>query len=130
MASGAKIALMFAFMATMAMAAQAGTHKVSCTNNYCKPVTVNGILIGVNLTVDVLVEDVLGILTCEVENVLGKVAVGSCGCPPQVTAVELLGLLVELGLAVDLQVEVIACTLPSLLHSILGNLTLDLAVCL
>ena len=127
MASGAKIALIFAFMATMAMAAQAGTHKVSCKNNYCKPIKVNGIVIGVNATVDVFINETL---TFEVENVLGKVAKGSCGCPLQVTAVELLGLLAELELGLDLEVKVTACTLPLLLGKILGILKLDLALCL
>ena len=124
MASGAKIAFMFALMAAMVVAAQAGTHYVSCTNNYCKPITVNGVVIGVGLTVDVLVDDVLKTLTCAVKNILGEVAVGTCGCPPQVTAVSIL------GLGVDLVVKVTACTLPSLLDTILLDLNLNLAVCL
>jgi hypothetical protein len=124
MASGAKIALMFALMAAMAMAAQAGSHTVSCTNNYCKPITVNGVVIGVGLTVDVLVD---ATLTVEAENILGKVVTSSCSCPSYVTGVELLVLLDLIG---DLQVNVTACILPGIVGTILGILNLDLAVCL
>ena len=124
MASGAKIALMWALMITMVMAVQAGSHPVSCTNKYCKPITVNGIVVGVGLTVDVLVDDVLKTLTCTLKNILGEVVIGTCNCPSAVTGVELL------GLGVNLVVEVTACTVPSLLDTILGTLALDLAVCL
>jgi hypothetical protein len=124
MASGAKTALMFMLMIAMAMAVQAGSHKVSCTNNYCKPITVNGVVIGVGLTVDVLVDDVLQTLTCAVPDILGHVVVSTCGCPSTVTAVGVITL--GVGLAVD----VTACTLQSLLGSILGKISLDLAICL
>ena len=129
MASGAKLALMSALMITMVMAVQAGSHSVSCTNKYCKPITVNGVVIGVGLTVDVLVDDVLKTLTCTLKNILGEVVIGTCNCPSAVTGVELLGLEV-LGVGVDLVVEVTACTLPSLLGTTLASLNLDLAVCL
>ena len=124
MASGAKTALMFTLMIAMAMAVQAGSHKVACKNNYCKPITVNGVVIGVGLTVDVLVDDVLQTLTCAVPDLLGNVIVSTCGCPSQVTAVGV----ITLGL--DIAVNVTACTLPSLLGSILGLLKLNLAICL
>ena len=124
MASSVKIALMFALMAIMAMATQAGSHNVSCTNNYCKPITVNGVVIGVGLTLDILIDNGLGILVCEVENILGKVVVGSCNCPSQVTSVVIL----EVG--GDLVVEVTTSMMPSPLDSILCKLILDVAVCL
>jgi hypothetical protein len=124
MASGAKTALMLALMIAMVMAVQAGSHSVACTNNYCKPITVNGVVIGVGLTLDVLVDDVLKTLTCTLNNLLGEVVIGTCSCPSTVTGVELL------GVGVDLVVEVTACTLPSLLDTILASINLNLAVCL
>jgi hypothetical protein len=122
MASGMKIALMFALMAAMAMAVQAGSHSVACTNKYCKPITVNNVTIGVGLTLDVLVDDVLGILTCVAPDLLGNLITTQCGCPSVVTAVEVL----EVGL--NLGIEVTAAT--SLLNSILGLLNITLAICL
>ena len=92
MASGAKTALMFALMAAMAVAAQVGSHNVSCTNHYGKPVTVNGVVIGVSLTVNVHVDDVLESLTCVVPDILGEVVVETCSCPSNVTAVTLVEL--------------------------------------
>ena len=131
MASGAKTALMLALMVAMAVAVQAGSHTVSCTNNYCKPVTVNGIVVGVGATVDVLVDDVLLSLTCLVDNLLGNLVSGSCGCPSGVTGVTLSGVLDELlGVGVDLVVTVTSCTVPSLLGTILASLHLNLAICL
>ena len=124
MASGAKLAFMFALMAAMVVAAQAGTHSVSCTNNYCKPITVNGVVIGVGLTVNVHVDDVLKTLKCTLNNILGEVVVGTCGCPSQVTAVSIL------GLGVDLVVKVTGSTLTSLLDTNLLDLNLNLSVCL
>jgi hypothetical protein len=121
MASCMKIALMFALMAAMAMAVQAGSHSVACTNNYCKPITVNNVTIGVGLTLDVLVDDVLGILTCTVPDLLGKPITTTCCCPSVVTAVEVL----EVGLYVD----IVVTAATSLLNSILGLLTLNATVC-
>jgi hypothetical protein len=81
MASGMKIALMFSLMAAMAMAVQAGSRNVSCTNKYCLPIMVNNVTIGVGLTLKVLVDDVAGILTCAVPDIHGHVVVSECSCP-------------------------------------------------
>jgi hypothetical protein len=122
MASGMKIALMFALMAAMAMAVQAGSHSVACTNNYCKPITVNNVTIGVGLTANVLVDDYLGNLTCVTTDLLGKVITIIGGCPSVVTAVNVL----EVGL----DVEIVVTAATSLLNTILGLLKLEVAVCL
>jgi hypothetical protein len=121
MASGMKIALMFALMAAMVMAVQAGSHSVACTNNYCKPITVNNVTIGVGLTLDVLVDDYLGILTCVTTDLLGKVIKIQGCCPSAVTAVNVLEVLLD--------IEIVVTAATSLLNSILGLLTLDAAVC-
>jgi hypothetical protein len=81
MASGMKIAFMFALMASMAMAVQAGFRNVSCTNEYCYPIVVNGIVIGAGLTLEVLVDDDLQTLTCAVPDIHGHVIVSKCSCP-------------------------------------------------
>jgi hypothetical protein len=127
MASTAKITLMFMLLAAMAMAAQAGSHPVSCTNQYCKPITVNNVLIGVNVTLNVLVDDVLNELKCEVPNLLGGVTVDVFKCPSEVTAV------VILDVNLSLVLKVVGSTLASLLNTILGILgilNLNLALCL
>ena len=90
MASGVKIALMFALMAAMAMAVQAGSHHVSCTNKYCKPITVNNVTIGAGLTLDFLVDDVLGILTCVAPDIFGNLITTQCGCPLKVITVTII----------------------------------------
>ena len=107
MASSAKTALMFALVAAMAMAAQAGSHNVSCTNQYGKVGIVNGVVIGVSLTVNIPVDDVLQSPMCV------EITGDYCNCPSDVIAVTLL----ELG--GDVVVEVTASTLPSLLNSTL-----------
>jgi hypothetical protein len=81
MASGMKITFMFALMAAMAMAVQAGFRNVSCTNEYCYPIVVNGIVIGPGLTLEVLVDDVLQTLTCAVPDIHGHVVVSKCNSP-------------------------------------------------
>ena len=126
MASGMKIALMFALMAAMAMAVQAGNHTVSCTNNYCKPITVNNVTIGAGLTLDVVVDDYLGILTCVATDILGKTFTITCGCPSVVSAVEVVEILLGLGL----EIKVTLLTATSLLGSILGLLNLNVTLCL
>jgi hypothetical protein len=78
MASGAKTALMFALTIAMVMAIQAGNHNVSCTNHYCKHITVNDIVIGTGLTVGILVDDVFETLACAMLDILGKVVVSTC----------------------------------------------------
>ena len=127
MASTAKITLMFMLLAAMAMAAQAGSHNVSCTNQYCKPITVNGVLIGVNATVNVLVDDVLKELKCLVPNILGVVTLNVFKCPSEVTAV----VIVDVNLSLVL--KVVGSTLSSLLNTILGilgTLGVNLTLCL
>lgn len=124
MASGAKTALVFMLMAAMAMAAQATSHHVSCKNEYCKPIKVNGVVIDVGVTATVLVDNVLQTLTCEVPDILGNVVVSTCTCPSEVTAVAVV------ALDLDIVVKVIACTLQSLLGTILATIKLTLAVCL
>jgi hypothetical protein len=81
MASGMKIVFMFALMATMAMAVQAGSRNVSCTNEYCYPIVVNGVVIRAGLTLEVLVDDDLQTLTCAVPDILGNLVVRQCSCP-------------------------------------------------
>ena len=127
MASNAKIALMvamFAFMATMAMAVHAGNHTVSCTNKYCKPITVNGVVIGVGLTAGVLFDNILRTLTIAVPDLLRNEVIFSCGLPLGVTGVAVL----EQG--VDLEVEVTAGTMISVLGSICCKSPLDPPYCL
>lgn len=129
MASSVKPTLMFMLLVAMAMAmaAQVSGHNVSCKNEYCKPITVNGITIGVNATVNVVVDDVLQTLTCKVPNLLGGTSTYVVNCPSAVTAV----VLVEVNLC--LVVKVVGSTLGALLNiilGILGCLQVTLALCL
>ncbi len=90
MAFGVNVCLMFALMAAMAaMAVQAGSRLVSCTNEYCEPITVNGVVIGTGFTLDVLVDDGLGKLTCAVLDKLEHVVVTTCNCPSYDTAAKI-----------------------------------------
>lgn len=113
MASGVKIALMFALVTAMVMTAKGGNLTVSCTNKYCKPITVNGGVVEVGLTVDIQVGNVLRTLRYGVLDILGNMVTCTCNLPLGVTGVAIL------ELDEDLVVEVTACISPSLLDSIL-----------
>ena len=101
------------------MAAQA--NKVSCKNQYCKPITVNGVLIEVGAVVDIVV-DAAGTLVVEVTGLLGVVLKQTYLVPSDVTEVAIVK--VALGLVVEV-LAAVTTTVGSLLDGIL-NLTLEL----
>lgn len=119
MASNAKTVLVFMLLLATVMAAQA--NKVSCKNQYCKPITVNGVLIEVGAVVDVVV-DAAGTLVVEVTGLLGVVLKQTYLVPSDVTEVAIVK--VALGLVVEV-LAAVTTTVGSLLDGIL-NLTLQL----
>lgn len=125
MASNAKSALVFMLLLATVMAAHACKNcpkVVPCKNEYCEPITVNGIVIEANVTVDVLV-NATGIIVLEVTNLLGEVVTGTYTCPDDVTAL----VIVQVGLG--LAVKVLAALTTSLVGSVLALLDITLAIC-
>jgi hypothetical protein len=125
MASNAKTALVFMLLLATVMAAHA--KKVSVKNEYCKPITVNGVLIKVDVEVDVDVD--VGSLVVEVEGLveglLGGVVKEVYSLPSDVTKVAILknaeGLVAEV-------LDAVTTLVGSLLDGIILNV--DLAVCI
>lgn len=125
MASNAKPALVFMLLLATVMAAYGCTNcpkYVPCKNEYCKPITVNGIVIDANVTLDVLV-DVTGNIVLEVENLLGDVVSGTYTCPDDATAL----VFVQVGLGIA--VKVLASVTSSLVGTVLAILDIALALC-
>ena len=120
MAPNAKIALVFMLLLATAMAAQA--KKVSVKNKYCKPVTVNGVVIEADVEVEIDLNE-LGTLVLEVKNLLGGVVKETYSIPLDVTVVgivqDVLGLVVEV-------LDAVTTTVGSLLG---GVLNVSLQVC-
>lgn len=125
MASNAKFALVFMLLLATVMAACACTNcpkYVPCKNEYCGPITVNGIVIEANVTIDVLV-DVTGVIELKVTNLLGEVVTGTYTCPDDVTAL----VFVQVGLGIA--VKVLAAVTASLVGTVLAILDIALEVC-
>ena len=103
------------------MAAQA--KKVSVKNSYCKPITVNGVVINANVEVDVDVD--VGSLLVAVEGLLGDVVEVVYSLPSDVTAVEIVQS--ALGLVAKV-LNGVTTTVGSLLDGIILNV--NLAICI
>ena len=121
MASNAKTVLVFMLLLATVMAAQA--KKVSVKNSYCKPITVNGVVINANVEVDVDVD--AGSLLVVVEGLLGKVVNTVYSLPSDVTEVEIVQTVV--GLVVKV-LDAVTTTVGSLLNGIIANV--NLAICI
>jgi hypothetical protein len=126
MASNAKPALVFMLLLATVMAASACTNcpkYVSCKNEYCKPIKVNGVVVDADVTLDVLV-DVTGLIVLEVTDLSGKVVTGTYTCPSDATAL----VFVQVGLGIA--VKVLASVTTSLVGTVLAilDITLDLCV--
>lgn len=101
MASAAKVALMLMLVSAMVMAAQAGSKEVTCKNDYCEPITLNGEEVEVGATVTITVDEAVREIVCEVTNAKGNLVSGTYTCAPSVTSLVFEG--TADGLVVDVE---------------------------
>lgn len=126
MASAAKVALMLMLVSAMVIVAQAGTKYVKCKNEYCQPITLNGVEVAVDVTVDIPVDDVVGEILCEVTNAVGELVSGTYTCPSSVTSLSILGTVD--GLVVKV-VDGLVATLLGLITVVISA-AVNLTICL
>jgi hypothetical protein len=132
MASNAKTILVFMLLLATVMAAQA--KKVSVKNKYCKPITVNGVVIEADGEVDVDVNAVKSIeqLNIDVEaievfvrDLFGGDSTGDYSLPSDVTKVEIVqnaqGLVAKV-------LDAATTTVGSLLDGIIVNVNLEICI--
>ena len=126
MGSATKVTLMLVLVSAMVMAAQAGTKYVTCKNDYCQLITLNGVEVDVGATVTIAVDDGVGEIVCEVTNAVGELVSGTYTCPSSVTSLSFLGT-VE-----GLVCEVVGGTVATLLGliTVVIDAALNLIICL